>query len=39
MSLDYVDPEEPFLTSTAGFKTCNTSLISYNDVVVTPLTD
>jgi len=39
LSLDYTDPKEPFLMGTVGFKTYKAEWISYDDVVVTPLTD
>jgi hypothetical protein len=37
LSLDYIDPKEPFLTGTVGFKTYKAKWISFDDIVVTPL--
>jgi uncharacterized repeat protein (TIGR01451 family) len=37
--IDYTDPKEPFLTGTVGFKTYKADTVSYDDVVVTPLSD
>jgi len=37
LSLDYVDPKEPFLTGSVGFKTYKADWITFDDIVVTPL--
>ena len=37
LSLDYIDPKEPFLFGTVGLRTNQTSLIHYDDVFVTRL--
>jgi hypothetical protein len=37
LAIDYVDPKEPFLTGTVGFKTHETKTASFDDIIVTPL--
>jgi uncharacterized repeat protein (TIGR01451 family) len=36
-AIDFMDPKEPFLTGTVGFKTYKSMTASFDDIVVTPL--
>ena len=37
--IDFTDPKEPFLAGTVGFKTYKADTVTFDDVVVTPLSD
>jgi hypothetical protein len=37
--IDFTDPKEPFLTGTVGFKTYKADTVTFDDVVITPLSD